>query len=1686
MPIRLDDFSKSLLVGKSSTGNIKLDDFSQEILNSAPSKPPSSTRINPTASPTAPLPEDALSLGQRILTKPVVSKTIDALNGGQSLRQAEDVQIEQAKNLNKFFEPYVKAPGVAFDAAKTLTRGGLLQPNAPEPTTLEVLDSFGKLAGVAATPFVPAAGGILGSAHALMKNKPMAKTILEGIVDPSTAPMMTSTENVPLTKFEREGGVERLIPRAIMQGVEQYGLGVLMGVPGAVKRGYEGAKVRGIEKDFEAEFSKIDPASVQAELQKQGLFSENMTPQQKADVTQIALNKLKEKLQNDPNIGDYLAQKQTPIKLAKDFNEQLGERGQMGGLPEGNKIPNDRQENIVRDQTGVPVPLNIPSAAIPGDKSHLGNSQEKDAEAPIVAWDSNISREEMIKQAKETKQKAHQENSARSIIEQAGGKFNAYDSENNLFVYETPSRSTQYISPDKLSVENVKAKIDKFENEKLQNSSTQAPPIGQPSNATIGLEPPLKPPADITAVSHGPEEQPQFTETSKTEPSELQPSETTTEERAQYELETMDYTKGLHPLEFAIKDIGKIRAYKGGKELEEHAEIPRRFKGKDGVALDEARDMLNSMGWDFQSDSELRAALKELGDRPQKFVLSKATQSFLKNKENVSKLGKALEAKIPSSKYKSIVYSSTGIKKTETPLSTTEEKMFRKVLAGRAKGAKIGFSAGKKEGIGKRAELISELKRKYQLDAQMRKWKGEVQTEELVKGDKRVRTMLIQYVKDNLPVDQRGQYLEAVERGRTAGELINTFRRVDRHAGDIQRKEIIKEIREESKKSLESGKVAVDYKKMIEEITGGIELSKRRPETLDRLRRTREHIESQREKGKDVEMPDRIMKQLEILNRRPADQLTIGELKNIVDNIKDLARLGTTKQNARENIYAMQRERITNDLISGTVALEKNPLIVADPGEKLTSAEKFQNVFGQFNQFLQHLDLVITPMDTYFDLLDGGHQKFDGPNYRHIKKTTDTNYQSYLKMSNKYVDQALTMARDLKLDDQSFERVGIHAARMQKDGIQKLIDTGLTQAQIDKIELTDDEIKFYKMMRKSFDDLRPQVAETMREVYNQPLGEVDNYVSFMTDFSKMSDTEVYRRVGENAVEVKRPTKTPEKGFTKERTGGTQAIKLNAMDIYLRHIDNVSYLVNMSRDNKMLFEVINSKEYGKVAGDLGQRMALEWIDTISRKGGLAGEQRIAILDILRRNFGLAQLGLNATSALIQPTALLDGAAVIGGHAFDGAYKVITDREVRKFVLDNMPEVKNRIGDDPAFLDFGENKFMSKMSEIGFAPLKFFDGITAMGVAHGAYLKKMRELDLPVDLEKPSKEALSYAQEVVRQTQSSSLFKDAPPAIARGKLTGNRSFDKALLQFQSFMLTRWNIIRNYVWRANVMGGRSEFNKSRDFKKAFLAVGMLTLALIAEIQARRSIRSAQDSLTGKMPDKKASTFSDDFLQNIVTTVPFVSQMVSMAVYRGDPIPSFTGARKVIQGTGGLIKAGQDLAHGKEVTDKSKLMIDTAAGAGSLLGIPGTAQLSKTAKSEIDSNTKANVSKMYRDAILNNDKELTKKADKLANEQGFIIEDLEKNAIRAIRKDITDLYEDAILKNDKRVTAKADAIAEKLGLDDDERAELEDAAARRIDKAQENKERLEEQQSEYRANKKSPMFEEASRLMGELLGAK
>lgn len=558
--------------------------------------------------------------------------------------------------------------------------------------------------------------------------------------------------------------------------------------------------------------------------------------------------------------------------------------------------------------------------------------------------------------------------------------------------------------------------------------------------------------------------------------------------------------------------------------------------------------------------------------------------------------------------------------------------------------------------------------------------------------------------------------------------------------------------------------------------------------------------------------------------------------------------------------------------------------------------------------------IVLTPMDAVIDELDG-EKNYKGANYTIYKKTIDEGWGQYNKLRHDFTDKAEKLSEGL--DEGNFERIVAYATLQQEGGLDKLEALGYAKEEIAKIKLSPQEKALLDEMHKQFESSFPQIAETLRLTYNKPIKKVKFYFPFMTDFGAMTDFEIRDRFGDVPEYRKALRKNPEMGFAKERVGGKQKINLNALEVFTRHMDNVAYLITVGKDIKYLNDLAATPEYREAVGDLGQEIMREWLDLIARKGRMAGE-RVPLLDTLRRYAGGANLAFKLSSALIQPTSLFDGAALIGNYAFEGTQMIIY-KKIRTFLMDNFTEIRARVGDDPAYLDFYQKDgIVDKAIEIGLYPLQQLDKLTASSVAIGAYKKFCVENGIEFDLSKPNKDAIAYAQTILRRTQSSALFKDVALSLSKGKLSGNLSVDKALLQFQSFLLNRWSLITHDLYKAGIQGK----NKKQALNIAF----WLIMATIAETLIRRGIRMAFEDEQRKEREKN---LGQDLALNVLQNIPFMGNIISLIFYGQSGVPAVDW----VTGIGGSISSAV-----KSKTEEARNRNLLRAGVSAL---PGGAQI-------------------------------------------------------------------------------------------------------------------------------------------------
>jgi hypothetical protein len=910
------------------------------------------------------------------------------------------------------------------------------------------------------------------------------------------------------------------------------------------------------------------------------------------------------------------------------------------------------------------------------------------------------------------------------------------------------------------------------------------------------------------------------------------------------------------------------------------------------------------------SPNELKSIIREQTGQTQE---SKVLLNYLKDKYSEQIKAGALEDQIEEklaqainpSEVKKVVREQTGQVQPKQEKTVTDKQAHIQSLKDRVKAAKQAENFTKEQVFDTQSELINLINQS-----------------DLEASDKAKFLPMIKNV-------QTGKDLAKVMKGskNKKGEVVTPGleERINTLIDKEERRQIIRDISKTVERAAASKSIAVDYVKAIQEAVSGIDLKQRRPDTLKRIEKMKDFLNTKINKGQDVEVTRQMLKDLSILDKKRFDEVSNEELQDLLNNIEQSVQLGETKLRAMQNLTQIRKQKAIEELVKSSVPIESKQVKIAKVGEKLTGSEKFRNRLSESFNFAQEKDLAITPQDVVFDVLDG-NKNYKGANYRIFKKTVDEAFSKYLTRVDSITEDVSKLANELKLDDTNLERIGFFAAKVQEGGNEKLQAMGYTQEEIDAVKLDAKETKLYSLMREKLDELRPDIQEVMRVAYNKDLGMVEDYFPFMTDFDAMSDSELRDRFGDSVElfgQAKR--KNVEKGFTEKRVGGKQKIKLNAMEVFLRHIDNASYLIETGPIIKELGDIASSPEYGQAVGEIGQERVRSWIDLLARKGGTEGK-RWRPADVMRKHVGVATLGFKLSSALIQPTALMDGAAILGGKAFEGAWNVATNKEWRVFLKNNFPELRARGADDPAYLEFGGKELIDKAGRAGFWALRNLDALTASSIVAGAYTQAVEEKGGMVDFENPDQEAIVEAQRILRRTQASPFFKDVPSAISQGELTGNVSLDKMILQFQTFMLNRWSLIRHDMYRSGFKAG----NIGQGLNVAMF----LALAGFAEIGLRRFSKEMIALMTDDDLEDWPETFKQEAVMAMVNNVPFISQGVSAVNYGTIPVPSVDMAKRIIDRANAVAKSK------KEETKKRNFVRAMMLGLGVVFKVPGTVQ--------------------------------------------------------------------------------------------------------------------------------------------------
>lgn len=807
---------------------------------------------------------------------------------------------------------------------------------------------------------------------------------------------------------------------------------------------------------------------------------------------------------------------------------------------------------------------------------------------------------------------------------------------------------------------------------------------------------------------------------------------------------------------------------------------------------------------------------------------------------------------------------------------------------------------------------------------------------------KAAQTAMIEVIKDSgLSAEDRAKFITDIKNLKKPKDLIAKLENViDRSV----RKQTIERINKTLNRASRSKVVAVDFVDAIKSVVSGIDTKKRRADTIERIQKTKAFIE----KNPDADLPKSVLRQLEILEKKPISEITTNEILAIADQIDSLYQQGRTKQRLKEQARIRRQEKRLAAIQQqkGTKKFETKEKKLEGFDRPLTGMERIQNAYTSFMNGVQERALATNVPDVFFDMLDGG-KNYAGAIFKNFKKPLDAAHTKYLDTRKKYQDNVKAIARKLNLKAHNYKRIGAYAVLQQDTGRKKLLGMGFTKQDLDNLSLNKKETEMYDAMRVQLDAMRPDVERVMVDVYNEELGAVKNYFPFVTDFDAMHSFEVQDMLGDNVPQVSVKRKNVKKDFTESRTGGAQAVRLDALDIFLKHTDNAAYLVEMGQTIKELQETAKTEQFKNIVGDLSQEFVVEYLDLLARKGRHATADRG--WDIARRNVGAAVLGFKLSTILVQPSALLDAAAQIGSsYVSRGVATFSTNKAARQFIYDNMPEVRERIGDDEAFLNLGGNTKMERFRQMGYQPMQIVDSWAAGSTAIGAYTKAVERKGGVVDFNNPDQDALVEAQLMVRRSQSSPFQKDAALIVSLGKLfPGSQSYDAMFFQFQNFMLNRWGTIKHDIP-----------SKLRDENtmEALNAATFIVLAQFAELGIRYGYKvgiplglymaTGADWLKPEEPDEEKA--NKQIIAQIANNVPYVSQGMAFLQYNSVPAPVPSMARQILDRANWAARSKDSTKQTKHIAGAVLLTV------GMMTGMPGTIQADQILRDALKEDSK------------------------------------------------------------------------------------------------------------------------------------
>jgi hypothetical protein len=349
-------------------------------------------------------------------------------------------------------------------------------------------------------------------------------------------------------------------------------------------------------------------------------------------------------------------------------------------------------------------------------------------------------------------------------------------------------------------------------------------------------------------------------------------------------------------------------------------------------------------------------------------------------------------------------------------------------------------------------------------------------------------------------------------------------------------------------------------------------------------------------------------------------------------------------------------------------------------------------------------------------------------------------------------------------------------------------------------------------------------------------------------------------------------------------------------------------------NELLGKFEDGYSVGKYKPN-AHKFLTDWVNTAAGKPIDSIHPRLQkVAAKVNENLAAAVLAYNVRSAFIQPTALVSTNTLIGTRYTLRGIESLLDAPTRQFIMDNSNIIVRDYDVHVRDLVNKAGRVKKKVAKVGLKPLQWLDKQTAMATWKGAYDLAMEKRGMK------HKEAVVFADDMVTKTQASAREYDLSP-IQR------TAIGKTLTLFQTFVINHFDMLVKDVGGY----GNKLITKQQAYGRAMRWITGVTLTNIL-FENILGVNSPFPSPVNKFKDEM-----DKGKTPVEATARAAAEFL-------DVVPMLSSLRYGSSPGGPALELMNDISEA--MADKPGPTRNKAELAGKALGVPGTAQISKTAK--------------------------------------------------------------------------------------------------------------------------------------------